>query len=90
MPETDWKEAYFQQQSTLAEKLRCTAHPNNIDAALGNLQRRAAGGDRKRARRRARLKTAMIKALRSEGVLAEETKMVADDLERIAQRLVEP
>jgi hypothetical protein len=90
MPETDWKEAYFQQQRELAKKLGCNAHPNDIDARLRDLQRRAAGGDRKRARRRARLKTAMIKALRSEGVIAEETKMVADDLDRIAERLVEP
>ncbi len=90
MPEIDWKEAYFQQQNELAEKLGCLAHPNNINATLRDLQRRAAGGDRKRARRRARLKTAMIKALRSEGIIAEETKMVADDLDRIAERLVEP
>jgi hypothetical protein len=90
MPKTDCKEAYFQQQSELAETLGCNAHPNDIDAALGDLQRRAAGGDRKRARRRVQLKTAMIKALRAEGVIAEETKMVADDLDRIAERLVEP
>jgi hypothetical protein len=90
MPETDWKEAYFQQQSELAEKLGCNAHPNDIDATLRDLQRRAAGGDRKRAQQRARLKTAMIKALRSEGVNAEETKTIDDDLDRIAKRLVEP
>lgn len=90
MPETDWKEAYFQQQSELAEKLGCNAHPNDIDWTLRDLQRRAAGGDRKRARRRARLKAAMIKALRSEGVIAEETKRVSDDLDRIAERLVKP
>lgn len=90
MIETDWKEAYFQQQLKWAEKLGCNAHPNDIDAALGDLQRRAAGGDRKRARRRARLKGIMTKALKSEGVTAEELKMVDDDLGRLAQRLVAP
>ena len=90
MTETDWKEAYFQQQLKWAEKLGCAAHPNNIDAALGDLQRRAVGGDRKRARRRARLKAVMGKALKSEGVTAEELKMIDDDLGRLAQRLVAP
>jgi len=90
MSETDWKEAYFQQQLELAEKLGCPAHPNDIDAALGNLQRRAASGDRKRARRQARLRVVMIKALKSEGVTREEMKRVDDDLGRISQRLVEP
>jgi hypothetical protein len=90
MPETDWNESYFQQQMRWAEKLGCAAHPNNIDAALGDLQRRAAGGDRKRARRRARLKAGMIKALKSEGVTTEELKGVDDDLGRLVQRLVKP
>lgn len=90
MPGTDWEEAYFQQQREFAEKLGCTGHPNNIVAAIRDLQRRAAGGDRKRARRHARLKKAMTAALRSEGVTAEEMKGVDDDLNRVARELVEP
>lgn len=88
--ETDWEEAYFRQQSEIAKKLGCLAHPNDIDAALRDLQRRAAGGDRKRARRRARIKAALVEALRSEGVLAGEASEVAGDLDRIARRLVDP
>lgn len=90
MPDTDWKEAYFQQQIELAAKLGCISHPNNIDAALRDLQRRAAGGDRKRARRQARLKSVMLKALRSEGVTPEEAKTIDDDLSQIARELVDP
>jgi len=90
MPEINWKEAYFKQQSDLAEKLDCVSHPNNINEALRDLQRRAAGGDRKRARRHARLKTAMTKALRSEGCTADEMKGVDEALDRIAKRLVSP
>lgn len=90
MPETDWKEAYFRQQREFANKLGCVAHPNNIDASLSDLQRRAAGEDRKRSRRRARLKTSVTKALRSEGVVADEIKTISDKLEEIAQILTEP
>lgn len=90
MPETDWKEAYVEQQLRIAEQLGCISHPNNIDAALRDLQRRAAGGDRKRARRHARLKTVMIKALKVEGVTERELEMIDDDIDKVAKCLVSP
>ena len=90
MPDLDWKEMYLQQRRELGEKLGCLAHPNNINEALRDLQRRAAGGDRKRARRQARLKRAMTEALQSEGVTAVEIKRIDDDLVRIAQKLASP
>lgn len=90
MPDINWEAAYFEQQLKLAEKLGCAAHPNNIDFAIRDLQARAAGGDRKRARRRSRIKAALIKSLKAEGATAEEIAFVDSDLDRIVCRLVKP
>lgn len=88
MPDLDWEEEYFKAQQSLAAKLGCTAHPNNIDFTLRALQYQASKGKRKREKQRVRLKKTLIKALKSKGFSAEETKNVSEDLDRIAQKLL--
>ena len=90
MAKRDDDEMYFQYQVQIAKELGCLAHPNNISDAIRQLKRRAEGHDRKRAKRKARVTAALHATLKAEGFTKLEQQSVADDLQRVVEKLVRP